>query len=128
MCRLILIFLLAGLSASSQQMSPADKFALSLQRTYQQQGYDIDVAYDESKHQLTLKSDLLTDATLREALVRALHGERQTLCGIGIWYLKVGYSKGWFSSDVMKSASMGCPAARAARIQATQTAREELAR
>lgn len=114
--------------AFAQQMSPAEKFALNLQRNYKQNGYDIDVTYYKSGNELRLKSDLLQNAELRESLVSTLYKDRQTLCGLSIWYLKVGYSKGWFSSDVMKHASLGCPAAKAARIEQTKAAREELAR
>jgi hypothetical protein len=96
-----------------------------LERKYQQNGYDIDVSVVE--HELRLKSDLLQDAAVRESLVSALRKDSHTLCGLEIWYLKVGYSKGWFSSDVMKSASLGCPAAKAARIQETKVSRDELA-
>lgn len=124
---ILFLILLSVLTAVGQQLSPADKFALNLQRNYQQNGYDIDVTYYKSENELRLKSDMFQDAGVRESLVGALYKDRQTLCGLGIWYLKVGYGKGLFSSDVMKSASLGCPAAKAARIEETKTAREELA-
>jgi hypothetical protein len=114
-----------GANDAVPRMTPAEKFAIDLERRYQQSGYDIDVSIVD--HELRLKSDLLQDAALRESLVSALAKDSQTLCGLEIWYLKVGYSKGWFSSDVMKSASLGCPAAKAARLKEMKASRDELA-
>jgi len=111
--------------STTPQLTAAERFALELEKKYQQNGYDIDVSVVD--HELRLKSDLLQDANLRESLVNALRKDSHTLCGLEIWYLKVGYSKGWFSSDVMKSASLGCPAAKAARLQETKSSRDELA-
>jgi len=63
----------------------------------------------------------------REATVRELTRDAKTMCGLGIWYVKVGYSKGFLSSDVVKSASVGCSDAKAALIADTAGARQEIA-
>jgi hypothetical protein len=79
------------------------------------------------QHELILISDSFQDVSTREAAVSGLRKDPKTLCNLGIWHIKVGYSKGVLSSDVMKTVSLGCSAAKAARIEETRSLREEIA-
>ncbi len=108
------------------QLTPADKFALSLQRTFKNNGYDIDarVGIDKS---LIVTSDLFKDASSRETEANELWKDRNTLCGIDIWHVEVGYSKGVFSGDVTKNVSLGCPAEKAALIKEMAPERQKAA-
>lgn len=108
------------------ELSPADKFALNLESTFRNNGYDIDVSVDIDKS-LVLISDIFKDAPARENEASELWNERSTLCGLDIWYVKVGYSKGMFSSDVAKTLSLGCPAEKVARVQEMAPEREKAA-
>jgi hypothetical protein len=118
---------LIGRLAIAQQIKTADEFALKLQRNFEQNGYDVSVQTNQ-QHELILTSDSFQNASTREAAVSGLTKDTKTLCNLGIWYIKVGYSKGMLSSDVMKTASVGCPAAKAARIDETKSLREEIAK
>src|SRR5437867_6349874 len=108
------------------QLSPADRFALNLERKFKENGYDIDASVGIDKS-LVLTSDIFKDASARETEASELWKDRNTLCGLDIWYVKVGYSKGIFSSDVMKTLSLGCPAEKAARPQEMSAEREKAA-
>ncbi len=125
------VFVVASLMCSTavaeQQMSPAEKFAWNLQQSFKSEGYDIDVVALKDHRILRLTSDLFKDAATREDQARDLWKNRKALCGFDIWYVEVGYSKGMFSSDVTKKMSLGCPAAKAARIQETKGEREKYA-
>jgi zinc-ribbon domain len=107
-------------------LSPADKFALNLENTFKNSGYDIDARVDIDKA-LVLTSDIFKDASARETEAAELWKERSTLCGLNIWYVKVGYAKGMFSSDVVKTLSLGCLAEKAARAQEMASEREKTA-
>lgn len=120
--------LMCPTAVAQQQMSPAEKFAWNLQHTFKSQGYDIDVVALKGDRILRLTSDLFKDAATREDQAWDLWKSRKALCGFDIWYVEVGYSKGMFSSDVTKRMSLGCPAAKAARIQETKAEREKYAR
>lgn len=115
-----------GTPGGALQLSPADKFALNLEHTFKNNGYDIDARVDIDKS-LVLTSDIFKDAAARETEASELWKERSTLCGLDIWYVKVGYSKGIFSSDVTKTLSLGCPAEKAARAQEMASEREKAA-
>jgi hypothetical protein len=104
----------------------AKDFAFNMTRTFQQDGLDIEVRA-EIDNSLVLTSDLFEDEGVREEYVDALWKGRKKLCGMKIWYVKVGYSKGMFSSDVMKELSLGCPAEKAAHIQEMAPEREKAA-
>lgn len=123
----VLMLLMAMTPIAAQQIRTGEEYALQLQRTLQHNGYDVEVRFYKDENTLTLKSDEFRDAGTREDLVRELTRDTKTMCGLGIWYVKVGYSKGFLSRDVMRSASVGCPAAKAARIAETAAAREEIA-
>jgi|SRR5271157_2396351 len=122
-----LIVLGLMIPAAAQQIKTGEDYALQLQRTYQHNGYDVEVAFYHSENTLAVRSDEFKDSGTREAIVRELTRDTKTMCGLGIWYVRVGYSKGFFSGDVMKTASVGCPAAKAAHITETAGAREEIA-
>ena len=113
-------------STPDPELSAADQFALNLERRFKENGYDIDarVGIDKS---LVVTSDIFKDASAREMEASELWKERDTLCGLEIWYIKVGYSKGIFSSDVTKNLSLGCPAGKAARAQEMASEREKTA-
>jgi hypothetical protein len=96
----------------SNAFAAADKFAMDLQRTFKNNGYDIDARIDIDKS-LVVTSDIFKDASAREAEVDELGKERVTLCSLDIWYVKVGYSNGLLSSDVSKNISLGCPEEKA---------------
>jgi hypothetical protein len=113
-------------SDSEQSMTPADKFALNLVRTFRNNGYDIDARIDIDKS-LVLTSDFFQDASTRETEVAELWKERTTLCSMDIWYVKVGYSKGMFSGDVRKSISLGCLAEKTAYAAEMAPEREKAA-
>ena len=89
-----------------RQLSAADKSALNLERTFKNNGYDIDARVDIDKS-LVFTSTFSKKPPLRETEASELWKERSTLCGLDIWYVKVGYSKGMFSSDVTKTLSIG---------------------
>ena len=76
---------------------------------------------------LILTSDSFQNSATRDSATEALVKDPKTLCNLGIWYIKAGYSKGLFSSDVMKTVSLGCAAEKAARIEETKPLREEIA-
>lgn len=109
--------------AAAEEFSAGEKFAMNLERKYQQHGLDIGVRYSNPTHELRLSSDEFRDVEARSAVVGALQKDRKTLCNLGIWYIKVGYSKGWLSSDVASSTSLGCPAA----VAQSQALRNEFA-
>jgi hypothetical protein len=110
----------------ASELSPADKFALNLENTFKNSGYDIDARVDIHKA-LVLTSDIFKDASARETEAAELWNERSTLCRLNIWYVKVGYTKGMFSSDVVKSLSLGCPAEKEARALEMASEREKTA-
>jgi hypothetical protein len=112
--------------ATAQQIKTADELALNLRRNFEQNGYDVSVRANH-QHELLLTSDSFQDAETREAAVSGLTKDPKTLCDLGIWYIKVGYSKGMLSSDVMKTVSLGCSAAKSARIEETRPLREQIA-
>jgi hypothetical protein len=109
----------------SIQLTPADKFALNLQRKFDANGYDISVYVVDKT--LTLKSELFKDGAARESEVNELLQDPKTLCGLKIWYVKVGYSKGVLSSDVMKSVSLGCPEEKIEHTQEMASERQKIA-
>jgi hypothetical protein len=119
-------WLLICCAAPAQQIKSADEFALNLQRTFEQDGYDVTVRANH-QHELILTSDSFQDPSARNSATGALTKDPKTLCNLGIWYIKVGYSKGMLSSDVMKTVSLGCSAAKAERIEGTRSLREEIA-
>jgi|HubBroStandDraft_1064217.scaffolds.fasta_scaffold92854_2 hypothetical protein len=123
----VLAWLLVGCAAVAQQIKSADELALNLQRNFEQNGYDVSVRANH-QHELILTSDSFQDSMTRDSAAGALTKDPKTLCNLGIWYIKVGYSKGTFSGDVMKTMSLGCPAANAARLEETKPLREEIAR
>jgi len=112
--------------ARAQQVK-AEDFALQLQRIYQRNGYDITVTFRQEENALVLRSDEFRDAETREATAREVGKNAKTMCPLGIWYLKVGYHKG-FLDDITKTVSLGCPAAKSARIAETAAAREEFSK
>ena len=124
--RIVVALSLLPSIASSQQIKTADDFALILQHNFQQNGYDVNVRANH-QHELILLSDSFQDAATRDAATRTLAKDPATLCSLGIWYIKAGYSKGMVSSDVMKTASLQCPAAKAAHIDETKPLRDEIA-
>lgn len=128
-CKPALSALIAGLLAypvafAQQPMSAADKFAQNLQRSFKNQGYDIDVIAFKSDKTLRLTSDLFKNAETREDQARDLWRNRKALCAMDIWFVEVGYHKGTFSDDVAKKMSLGCPAQKAAHLQGTKPGRE----
>ena len=104
-----------------------EMYAVNLETMLKQDGYDVEVLASYHLHLLTLKSDSFQDAAMREGVAHQVYGLRKTLCGMGVWTAEVGYSRGMLSSDVMKTFSLGCPDAKAARIKATEADRQELA-
>jgi len=122
---LALAGLLGAQALLAVQMSPADKYAMNLEQTFKSRGYDVDaVVLDKA---LTLTSDMFRNAVVRESEARELYNERKALCALDIWYVRVGYSKGILSGDVMKSMSLGCPAEKASRVQQMKGEREAFA-
>jgi hypothetical protein len=119
-------WLLVGYMAA-QQIKSADEFALNLQRNFERNGYDVSVRANH-QHELILTSDSFQDPATRDSAAGALTKDPKTLCNLGIWYIKAGYSEGAFSEDVMKTVSLNCPAARAARLEETRPLREEVAK
>jgi len=107
------------------KLTPADKFALNLRHTFDDNGYDIDVFVIDRA--LTLKSELFKNASSRESLINQLLRDRKALCDLDIWFVKVGYSKGVLSSDVMKTVSLGCPEEKVARVQEMASERQKVA-
>jgi len=117
----------AQVAADQPESEPVGKFALNLQRNFEQNGYDVSVRANY-QHELILTSDSFQDPSSRYSATAALTKDPKTLCDLGIWYIKVGYSKGMLSSDIMKTVSLECPAAKAARLEETKSLREEIAR
>ena len=107
------------------ELTPADKFALQLQHTFEANGYDITIFVIDRA--LTAKSDLFKNAYSRESEANELAHDPKALCDLDIWYVKVGYSKGMFSGDIMKTINVGCPAEKIARIQEMAPEREKAA-
>jgi len=120
-------WLLVCSAVLAQQIKTAEEFALNLQRNFEENGYDV-TARANHQHELILTSDSFQDASTRDSTAGALMKDPKTLCNLGIWYIRVGYSKGLLSTDVMKTVSLGCPAARTARIEETKPLRQEIAR
>jgi hypothetical protein len=112
---------------TQRQSAPAEKYALGLQQAYEAEGFDVEVLYLDDEKTLTLRSDEFKDATAREAVASKLEANRKQLCSIDVWYVKVGYSKGALSRDVMKSLDLGCPAEKAARVEENRDARVKYA-
>jgi hypothetical protein len=106
-------------SEDDQQARAAAEFASNLQRKFSRGGYDIEVTTDRS-HSLTLTSDEFKESDLRSSISAELVRDKKTICGMGIWYVYVGYNKGLVSGDVMKGTSVGCRAAKAAEAEATK--------
>ncbi len=104
-----------------------EMYAVKLETMLKQDGYDVEVLASYHLHLLTLKSDSFQDAAMRDGVAQQVYGLRKTLCDMGVWTAEVGYSKGMLSSDVMKTFSLGCPEAKAARTKATKADRQELA-
>lgn len=71
---------------AQQPMSAADKFAQNLQRSFKDQGYDIDVIAFKDDKTLRLTSDLFKDAETREDQARDLWKNRKALCAMDIWF------------------------------------------
>jgi hypothetical protein len=111
-------------SLTEEQIAAGEQFATNLRSQYRRNGFDIEVRVDHF-HSLTLTSDLFKDYASREKISGELIKNSGTLCRLGIWYVFVGYSKGAFSSDVLKKASVDCPAARAEAEAAMKPQREE---
>lgn len=111
---------------SGSRFTPAETFAMQLDRYYKQNGYDIDASVDADKA-LVLRSDRFKDDSAREAEAADFWNERAKLCKLEIWYLKVGYSKGVLSGDVMKTVSLGCVAQKAAYAKEMAPEREKAA-
>jgi hypothetical protein len=95
--------------------SPAERLASAMEQDFRNNGYDVDVRVSSPDKAIELTSDLFKDPEWRELEVSKLLEDRKVLCGLGIRYAKVGYSKGTFSSDVMKTISLKCPAEKTAR-------------
>lgn len=123
----VVAWAILGCAVAAQQIKTADELALNLQRNFGQNGYDVSVRANH-QHELILTSDSFQDAETREAAVTGLIKDPKTLCNLGIWYVKVGYSKGMLSSNVMKTVSLGCPAAKSAHIEEGRSLREEIAK
>jgi hypothetical protein len=105
----------------------ADEFALNLQRKFERNGYDVAVRANH-QHELILAGDPFQDPMTRDSAAGELAKDPKTLCNLGIWYIKVGYSKSMLSGDVMKSVSIGCSAAKAEELTETEPLREEITR
>ncbi len=114
-------------AADQAESGSADAFALNLHRNFEHNGYDVSVRANH-QHELILTSDSFQDASARDSVTAALTKDPKTLCDLGIWYIKVGYSKSMLEGDVMKTASLGCAAAKSARLEETKPLRDEIAR
>jgi hypothetical protein len=108
-------------------MSPAEKLALAMEQDFKKNGYDVEVRASSEEKAIILTSDLFKDPEWREAEVTKLTEDRKVFCGLGIWYAKVGYSKGIFSSDIMKTVSLRCPAEKAAHAEELAAQRRQFA-
>lgn len=101
-------------------------YATKLQATFEQQGEDISVLITP-QHELILTSDIFRNYSARESMAQGLARDPKPLCSLDIWFIKVGYSKGAFSNDVLKTISLGCTAAKAAYLTETKPLRDEIA-
>jgi hypothetical protein len=121
-----------GVNGTEDMLTAANKFALNLENNYKSNGLDVKVraGIDNSfvlTPYLALTSYLFEDAEVREAYAAALLKERKNLCGVGIWYVRVGYSNAMSPSGVTKDFSLGCPAEGVAYIQKMAPEREKAA-
>jgi hypothetical protein len=110
---------------SEPQITPAETFALALRETLQPRYRDIDVGV--INHVLSLISDSFRDRTARDSQAKDLLKNRASLCGIEIWTLAIGYSRGAFSKDAMEVVPLGCVGERTAHEQALTPRREKFA-
>ena len=109
-----------------QQRNAARALALQLQQMYRQEGLDVDVTYYGNTLELT--SDEFRDVGARDTAIGNIpQSTKHKFCDFGIWYLKVGYSKGTFSSNVARTVNLGCSQERLARIHETEGARKQWA-
>jgi len=109
-----------------QQRNAARALALQLQQMYHEEGLDVDVSYYGNTLELT--SDEFRDVGARDTAIGNIpQSTRHKFCDFGLWYLKVGYSKGTFSSNVARTVNLGCSQERIARIRETEDARKQWA-
>lgn len=112
-------------TSTAPELIPAEKFAVDLKQTLRTKYPDLDIGITD--HVLTLISNSFRDEAAQESRAKEFLKNRDLLCEKGIWTVAIGYSRDAFSSDAMKTFSLGCPEDKAAYEQVVISRREKLA-